>query len=439
MKRAVKAIGVAGILGLMVGCSSAPKPVHPAIPAQEAAQAFKEAASLCKAEGGKLWGQSLCGPMMFVDPATHQAVLNEPARGAAEDGAVFRLTLPPETGAANTSVKLGDQRWTMIMWPLPEDAATRSILMMHESYHRIQPELGLEGGGGLGTNGHLDTRDGRVWMRGEFRALSSALRSEGDARGQAISDALLFRAYRQSLCPDAASEERALELNEGLAESTGIDAALKDPAARVKAALNDLSNCESAPTFVRSFAYGTGPGYAELLDSEVPDWRRGVHPDFDFASAVAAAYKVDLPTPSKEAAEAALARYDASEITAQEDARQKSRDEQNARFTKLFIEGPTVRFPLVDKSITFNPRAVASFEDHGSVYGTVELSDRWGTLKVESGGVLISKDFKEAFVPAAADTITGHPEGSGWKASLRKGYGLAPDPDKPGSFVVESK
>jgi hypothetical protein len=439
MSRAMSFIGVVGALGVMAGCSGAPKPAHPAIPTQEAARAFNEAASLCKAEGGKLWGQSLCGPMLFVDPATHQAVLNEPSPGAVPDGAVFRLTLPPETGVANTSIKLGDQRWTMIIWPLPEASSARAILMMHESYHRIQPALGLDSKGGLGTNLHLDTRDGRVWMRAEFRALSSALRSEGDARRQALSDALLFRAYRQSLWPDAASQERDLEFNEGLAESTGIDAALSDPTARVTAALGDLSSCEAAPTFVRSFAYGTGPAYAELLDAEVPDWRRSVRGDFDFAAEAAAAYKVDLPSPSKEAAESALARYDGSSITAQEDARQKLRDEQDARFTRLFIEGPTVRFPLVNKSITFNPREVAAFEDHGSVYGTVQLSDLWGTLEVRSGGALISKDFREAFVPAATDTTTGHPEGSGWKASLTKGYSLAPDPDKPGSFVVESR
>jgi hypothetical protein len=47
------------------------------------------------------------------------------------------------------------------MWPLPEETTTRGTLLMHESYHRIQPALGLEGGGGLGTNAHLDTRAGR--------------------------------------------------------------------------------------------------------------------------------------------------------------------------------------------------------------------------------------------------------------------------------------
>ena len=62
------------------------------------------------------------------------------------------------------------------MWPLPEEPTARHILLMHESYHRIQPALGLEGGGGLGMNGHLDTRAGRIWLRAELHALRSALR-----------------------------------------------------------------------------------------------------------------------------------------------------------------------------------------------------------------------------------------------------------------------
>jgi len=409
------------------------------IPAQAAAQAFKEASALCQAEGGKLWGQSLCGPMMFVDAATHQAVLNGPSPGAVRDGEIFRLDLPAEMGLANTSWEVGGQRWTMILWPLPQDAAQRGVLMMHESYHRIQPALGLTGGGGVGTNGHLDTRDGRVWLRAQFHALAVALQSGGESRRSAISDALLFEAYRRSLWPEAAAEERSLELNEGLAESTGIDAALAEPAARVKAALADLAKCEGYPSYVRSFAYGTGPAYAELLDAADPGWRKKVQVDFDFGIAVAKAYKVSPQQASKTSAERALPRYGGSEIIAQEDARKKSLDERNAHYTDLFLKGPTVGFRLEKMSITFYPREVASFEDHGSVYGTLQISDLWGTLKVEEGAALVSKDMKAVFVPASPDTTAEHLAGKGWTATLAKGYTLAPNPSKAGSFLVVRK
>lgn len=409
------------------------------IPAAAAAEAFQEASALCQAEGGRLWGMSLCGPMMFVDRATRQAVLNGPSPGASADGAVYRLTLPPHEGVANTSEQIGGRRWTMILWPLPENRAERAVLMLHESFHRVQPALGLQGSGGLGTNTHLDTRDGRVWMRAEFHALASALKAGGQARRTALADALLFEAYRRSLWRDAAAQERGLELNEGLAESTGIDAAVHDPVQRRGAALQDLANCEAAPSYVRSFAYGTGPAYAELLDAAKPEWRRGVHADFDFGDAAAAAYAIPRPAVSRGLLEATLARHGGSEIVAQEDARQKTIDGRNARFTRLFLTGPVARFPLERMSITFNPRNVASFEDHGTVYGTLEISDLWGTLKVDGGAALISKDFSVVAVPISPATGVAHPSGEGWTAALSNAYVLAPDPASRGSFRVTKK
>jgi phage tail protein X len=56
----------------------------------------------------------------------------------------------------------------------------------------------------------------------EWRALERALRQTGPARSAAIADALLFRTYRRTLFPDSAKNENALELNEGLAEYTGV-------------------------------------------------------------------------------------------------------------------------------------------------------------------------------------------------------------------------
>ena len=45
--------------------------------------------------------------------------------------------------------------------------------MLHELFHRIQPDLGLMTISG--NNAHLDTVEGRVWLRLEWRALARAL------------------------------------------------------------------------------------------------------------------------------------------------------------------------------------------------------------------------------------------------------------------------
>jgi hypothetical protein len=227
--------------------------------------------------------------MMFVDPATREAVLNQPAAGAVRDGTVYRLALPSDIGIANTSFELQGEHWSMVIWPLPASGTLRDILLMHESYHSIQPALGLVGNGGLGKNAELDSRKGRIWMRAELSALRSALMTSGKKRRQALADALLFRAYRFSLWPNTAPDEQSLELNEGLAESTGIDSSQHSAGDRIAAAIHDIDGVEKESSFVRSFAYATGPAYAELLDSGQLDWRRKVTPGFAFGRTAAAA------------------------------------------------------------------------------------------------------------------------------------------------------
>jgi hypothetical protein len=57
----------------------------------------------------------------------------------------------------------------------------------------------------------------------EWRALSRALQASTDEeRREAAADAVLFRAERYRLFPGAQAQEQALELNEGLAEYTGV-------------------------------------------------------------------------------------------------------------------------------------------------------------------------------------------------------------------------
>lgn len=409
-----------------------------AIPTAQAATAFAEAHTLCSADSGKLWDHSLCVPMMFVDPASRQAVLNQPAQGAVKDGTIYRLTLSPDIGIVNTSFEFQGKRWSMVMWPLPADPVQRAILLMHESYHSIQPVLGLQGDGGLGKNAELDSRKGRIWMRAELAALRTALLATGKQRRQALADALLFRVYRMSLWPQAQMDERGLELNEGLAESTGIDATQHSAGARIAAAIHDIDGMEKESSFVRSFAYATGPAYAELLDAVQPDWRRKVTPEFAFGNTTAAAYHIAMPKPDRNRAMAAIMKYGGDKIIAQEDARAKATTARNARFTQALVDGPILTLPL-DKffKIFFDPRQVYSLPDHGSVYQILTLGDAWGNLKVHDNGMaLIPSTFNSVTVPLNKTPVGAQLAGNDWSLTLNKGYGFQPDPHRKGSFIV---
>src|SRR5438094_5763367 len=126
-----------------------------------ARQYFEETDEACRADGGKLWGVSLCGPMLFADSRTRALVAN---RADAEGrltraGEVFVGRLPEKENISNSSLDWSGVRWIMVMWPLPHDAAQRRQLMLHELFHRIQDSIGLPASSPL--NHHLDSTQGR--------------------------------------------------------------------------------------------------------------------------------------------------------------------------------------------------------------------------------------------------------------------------------------
>src|SRR5438874_4031693 len=172
---------------------------------------FDEARLLWKQDGGQLWGHSLAGPMLFADRQTHRVVANQKDEEGQlqEREGVFVGQLPDGINVANRAVQWAGTHWTMVAWPLPRDKVDRAVLMMHESWHRLQDRLGFPATGP--SNRHLDTLEGRYALQLEWRALRQALLHQGDQRREAVEDALRFRGYRRSLFKEAATEERALE------------------------------------------------------------------------------------------------------------------------------------------------------------------------------------------------------------------------------------
>src|ERR1044071_3201933 len=97
---------------------------------------FAEATKLCERDAGRLWGVSLCGPMVIFDQATGTRATSQPE----PDGPPPRFP-----GNADGPVSWGGLRW--FAFPLhmlaETDADVRQQNMLHGLFHRIQPELGL--------------------------------------------------------------------------------------------------------------------------------------------------------------------------------------------------------------------------------------------------------------------------------------------------------
>lgn len=120
--------------------------------------------------------------MIFVDPGTRDAVANhqDPEGNLSPVGGVFTGKWPTEKNIANTAMDWAGTKWTMLVWPLPDDPTERGSMLAHESFHRIQPDLGLSAGDP--SNGHLSETEARIWLQMEWRALSRALIEESARR-----------------------------------------------------------------------------------------------------------------------------------------------------------------------------------------------------------------------------------------------------------------
>ncbi len=431
----LSAVPVIGFLGAMPGQAQETSPFSPG----NALHVFQEARRVCDAEMGALWGRNLYGPMLLVEPATREVFANQrDAQGklVARDG-VYAGRLPAEVMIANTATQWAGVRWTMILWPsLNTGVKARERLMAHELWHRIQPELGLPAA--QPPNAHLDTPDGRYWMELEWRALKVALTAAGGERRQAIQDALTFRTVRRRLWLPAAAEERALELNEGLAEYTGIRATNNDLAGAFQDAVEGLEKASHNPTFNRSFAYATGPAYGLLLDS-IGDttWRSRLKPDTDLSELLLRGTGLLLPDDLSEASQARAQVYGGPALQVQEQERQQRRDVELAGYRSRFLAGPVLVIPLQKPNVSFDPRNLIPVGEQGTLYPTLELSDEWGVLKV-SGGALLSKDWSSVRVSAPAAPSDGGFEGEGWILQVRDGWTVLPG-SRPGDFRLAKK
>lgn len=410
-------------------------PALSAVDLTGAAGVFQEARIICQRDAGKLWGHTLCGPILLVDPNDRSIVANQADAGGTlkDNSGVFTGTLPASETLANTSVEWSGTLWSEMLWPLPDDTAKRHVMIAHELFHRIQPELKMVRRDG--ENQHLDTLEGRYLLQLEWRALAKALSAPtGAARRTAITDALLFRQERYRLFEHADSEERALELNEGVAEYTGVRLGLATREQRAAFAIYDLSAFVGAPTFVRSFAYATGPAYGLLLDEADPGWRKRLGSDRRLDQLLSSALK--LPAPEFATLHARETIYDDGPLRASELKRDAETRARRAALKAKFVDGAVLTLPLKHSSYQFNPQTLVPLGDAGTVYPTLRLSAEWGVLEVQDGA-LLDKAKSLATVSAVGMDLSKL-TGKGWNLTLKSGWTVRPGA-RQGDYAVQSQ
>src|SRR5690606_27184176 len=211
-----------------------------------------------------------------------------------------------------------------------------------------------------------------------------------------------------------------------------------------------LARFLDAPSFVRSFAYASGPAYGLLLDQADPGWHRRLDADADLGALLARAHGIGPPDPAGHAAR--VQRYDRDgSLGRAEDAREQARAARVAAWRATLVDGPRLVLPLARTSYQFNPQTLATLDGIGTVYPSLRLTDAWGELVVvEGGAALAPADRRRAAValPANRAPLAGEVvAGEGWPLTLAPGWTLvageregdmtlAPGPHWPGRTVA---
>ena len=187
-------------------------------------------------------------------------------------------------------------------------------------------------------------------------------------------------------------------------------------------------------TFVRSFAYTSGPPYGLLLDDRLRRWRTKLSVDSDLGDLLAST----LPSRVNVSAEGRAAHYGAASIRMAEVERAKKAEAAKALYRARLVEGPTLFLPGGKKfAFSFNPGALVSLGGASTVYPTFHATAEWGTLDV-TDGVLVPTDFSSATVAAPNDVQGPHLEGPGWTLDLARGFTVVPGA-KSGSLNVKKE
>lgn len=395
-----------------------------------AAACFAEFEEACVRDGGQLWGVEVLGPVLLVDPATRRIAGNRPDEEdlLEERGGVFVGQLPADKPIANAPLEWAGIRWAMVLVPfLGETKEERVVVLAHESFHCLQPGLGLyvlnE------ENEHLDTPEGRLWMQLEWNALELALSSSAETRLRAVQDALDFRAARRARFPAAGPRENPLEIREGLANYTGLRIAART---EVEVAAYVANRRRTEDGFVRSFAYNSGPLYGYLLDASLPTWRKTVRGASDLGALLAAALNLE-PGAGRAAQRATF--HGGEALRAAEEQREQARQARLALWRAALVDGPVLVLDLaLVTSGTMDTRKLQPFDEGRMVYTERKLIAQWGTLQVSGGAILEDSSSAQGRVSlhaAAAD----HRSGEGWTLTLAPGWTIARG-ERAGDFVV---
>lgn len=383
---------------------------------------FSDIKEIVKKDNKNLWGISLYTPLLFVDTQTRDVIANEAdnTKVLKKQKNTYIGKFPESQIISNSVTNLGGKDYAMVKWQSCDtDEISRNILLIHEMFHYNQNLLNLESPDGQPENKHLDEMNARIYLKLEWQALNKALNSDGEEKITAIKDAITFREHRRKQY-NCYESENILEIHEGLPEYTGVVCSLDSKSDIENLMQKKLKNILNTDSFVRSFAYYSGPAYGILIDENNFDWRKNLTYNSDLGQILKNSYKIDIKLNSIEKAKM---RYGYKKIYNEELVRKQNLDRKLQEYENKFIKNSIVSIELEEAHIGFNPNNLVPFKDIGTIYPNINITDSFGTLELKDGGCLLSNDWKKAVI--SADNIKIENSviyGNEWTIQLNSDY-----------------
>lgn len=373
------------------------------------------------------WPVDIYGKTMFVEPESRFLVANfqNKRHSFTEMDSLFVGRLDINHGIANTSKEIYGEMWTMvdINYLAGKSANEKNWIIAHESFHRIQNEIGLPAANP--ENAHLETKDGRIFLQLELRALQKALTSAGHRRIKAIEDALIFRNYRFEQFANAESEECRFEMHEGLAEYTGAKLSGYDKQKLGEVLAEKLKLAEQTKNFKWFFAYLTGPAYGLLLDEFYPQWIKNVSVQTNLAKLLQASAEIEIQGQLLNSVNELIEKYDGKSIIDKENSIYQTKLNTRKQYVEKFMDDTTLVIPLSgEMSISFDPMNAFELDEFGTIYpGKSHISDKWGVLETNEE-FLLGRDWSFLKLPKPIWINKQVIKGDSWQLQLNEQWNM---------------
>jgi len=387
----------------------------------------------------EFWDLDLYGPILIVNPSSKEVYANLPDTFGilkAENG-IYKGTLPKGILVGNISTEWGGRTWAMIMSIFISDSKRDRIdLFSHELFHRVQSELGFKRIND-GNNQHLDSENGRIFLRLELNALLRSLKVTNEEKANYhILNALKFRNYRYQLFSNAYVSESTIEINEGVASYTG----------KVHRGLNHhevfelmqvkISEFLKQPSYVQLFAYQTIPCYGFVLARKNKYWNKKVTSKTNLTDYMNNIFSYKKSNLDEMYINSIGKEYGIDTIKLQEIKRSQLIQKKIKEYKTKFLKQSHFTIPFEKKRVYYDTRYIVTIENFGFVYPTFKATDNWGDLEVNDVGGLLNQDRSSVTITLPTTINKDKINGDGWTLNLKKGYELSKD-EESGNYLLK--